>query len=326
MTASRIAVGLAALLVLTFASTSQPAAQEVYPARPIKIMVGYAPGGAADILARTLAQSLESRLGQPVIVENRPGADGSLADRMAARSAPDGYTLLLQGTAIAINVTLLSNIGFDPVKELAPITLIGDTAYLVASNSSVPAKTLGEFIQYAKVRKGELNYATPSSPALLAATLLNSMAGIEMTRVPFRGAGAAIPALLSGDVQFMISSITSLLPLVSSDRIRSLAVTGKKRALLAPDIPTVTESAVPGYSATTWYGLFAPAGAPRAIVERLNAMTHQALAQATVKSKLLEQGFETTPSTPEEFSAFLKTEIAKWGNEVRSSGLQASSN
>jgi tripartite-type tricarboxylate transporter receptor subunit TctC len=323
---SRKVIGLAALAVITCGAAPLSSAQEAYPTRPIRFVIGYAAGGATDILARTLAQRLEARLGQPIIVENRPGAEGSLADRAVAKSTPDGYTLTLQGNAVAINVTLLPNIGFDPVTELAPITLIGESPYLLASHASVPAKTLGEFVQYAKARKGQFNYGTPSSPALLAATLLNSMAGIEMTRVPFRGSAPAIPALLSGDVQFMISSITSLLPLVSSDRIRVLAVTGTKRAVLAPDIPTVTESAVPGYSATTWYGLFAPGGTPRAIVDRLNAEMHQVLAEPAVKSKLLEQGFETTPTTPDEFSALLKTEIVKWADVVKASGLQASSN
>ena len=321
-----MAIALATLVAVTFTTVPQSYTQEAYPTRPVRIVIGYAPGGAADILARTLAQSLEARLGQPFIVDNRPGAEGSLADRTVVRSAPDGYTLGLQGTALAINVALLPGIGFDPAKEVAPITLIGDTAYLVAIHPSVPAKTLSEFIEVAKTRKGQFNYATPSSPALLAATLFNSMAGIEMTRVPFRGAGAAIPVLLSGDVQFMISSITSLLPLVPSDRIRALAVSGTKRTVLAPDIPTVTESAVPGYSATTWYGLFAPAGTPRVIIDRLNLAVRQSLAEPAVKSKLLEQGFETTPSTPEEFSAFLKTEIVKWGKAVKSSGLLTSSN
>src|SRR5262249_37022891 len=170
---SRTVLALAALAVITFAAAPPAGAQEPYPTRPIRFVIGYAAGGATDILARTLAQGLEARLAQPVIVENRPRADGSVGARAVARSAPDGYTLTLQGPAVAINVTLLPNIGFDPVTELAPITLIGDSPYLLASHASVPAKTLTEFVQYAKARKGELSYGTPSSPALLAATLLN---------------------------------------------------------------------------------------------------------------------------------------------------------
>ena len=296
-------------------------AQDRYPSKPIRILVGYAPGGPVDLIARSLAQGMSASLGQPVVVENRSGANGSIADGLVARSAPDGYTLLVQGTAISMNPTLIPNMSFDALKELTPISLFGDTQYLIVVHPSVPAKTLREFVDLAKKKKGELMYGAPSSPSIVATTMMNKMAGIDVVRVPYRGAGLAIPGLLAGDVHIMISSIGPLLPYVEAGKVRALAVSGKKRTSLAPDIPTADEGGLPGFSATTWYGVLAPAGTPRAIVDRLNAEVHKVIADPEVKKRFFTQGFDLTPSTPEEFGELLRIEEARWGQAVKDAGL-----
>ncbi|MCC6887336.1 MAG: tripartite tricarboxylate transporter substrate binding protein [Hyphomicrobiales bacterium] len=296
-------------------------AQDRYPSKPIRMLVGYAPGGPADLIARSLSQGISASLGQSVVVENRSGANGSIADGLVARSAPDGYTLLVQGTAISMNPTLIPNISFDALKELAPISLFGDTQYLIVVHPSVPAKTLREFIDFAKQRKGELMYGAPSSPSIVATTMMNKMAGIDVVRVPYRGAGLAIPGLLAGDVHMMISSIGPLLPYVKAGKVRAMAVSGEKRTSLAPDIPTANEAGLPGFLATTWYGVFAPAGTSRAIIDRLNTEVRKVVADSEVKKRFFAQGFDLAPSTPEEFGKLLRTEEARWGQAVKDAGL-----
>ncbi|MFN0300245.1 MAG: Bug family tripartite tricarboxylate transporter substrate binding protein [Burkholderiales bacterium] len=300
-----------------------PACAQSYPTKPVRILVGFPPGGPVDSVARVVAQSLPSYLGQPVVVENRPGADASIAMEALAKSPPDGHTLYLLQPGVAINPALYKNVPFDPVKDFAPITLIGESANLVVVHPGLPSKTLQEFIALAKDRPGQLNYGATSSPTHLAHELLNTMAGVAITRVPFKGAAPAFAAVMSGDVQIVISSIGTLLPLARAGKVRGLAVTSAKRSTLAPDIPTVSEAGVPGYVATTWYGLAAPGQTPRGIIDRVNTDVRKVLALQEVKAQLLNLGIdEPSPSTPEQLSELVRTELAKWAKVVKDSGAK----
>ncbi|TAK82348.1 MAG: tripartite tricarboxylate transporter substrate binding protein [Betaproteobacteria bacterium] len=308
----------------TFLAALPCLAQAQYPSRPIRMVIGYSAGGPADALARTIAPRLATHLGQPVIVENRPGADANIAMETVVRAAPDGHTVLLESSAISMNPTLYRKLPFDPVKDLAPITLIGGSPLLFVVHPSVPAQTLGELMALAKSKKGQLFYGSTSTPIHLATAMFNSQAGIELVRVPYKGAGAAIPALLAGDVQVMLSSIGPLWPHVKAGKVRALAVSSAKRTALAPDMPTVDEAGVPGYSAMTWYGLFVPVKTPRSIVDRLNSDTRKVLAQPEVTAALSLQSLEPTPTTPEELGEFVRTETEKWGKVIKESGMQVS--
>lgn len=316
-TASRFLIlAVAALVAIT-----PCIAQAQYPMKPIRLMIGYTAGGPADVISRSLAQSLSSRLGQPVIVENRPGADANIAMGIVARAAPDGYTLLLETSAISMNLSLYRTLPFNPVKDLAPVTLIGAAPFVIVVHSSVPATTLCEFVALAKTRKGELFYGSTASPLQLASAMFTSMAGVEMVRVPYKGAGAGVPALLAGDVQLLISSAGLLMPHIKSGGIRALAVTGMQRSPLLPDVPTANEACIPGYSASTWYGIFVPAATPRSIVDRLNSEVHKALDEPEMKARLSALGLQPTPTTPEGLGDFVRAESVKWGKVVEESNV-----
>ncbi len=299
------------------------ACAQSYPTKPVRILVGFPPGGPVDSVARVVAQRLPAYLGQPVVVENRPGADASIAMEALAKSPPDGHTLYLLQPGVAINPALYKNVPFDPIKDFAPISLIGESPNLLVVHPGLSSKTLREFVALAKERPGQLNYGATSSPTHLAHELFNTMAGVAITRVPFKGAAPAFAAVMSGDVQVVISSIGTLLPLARSGKVRGLAVTGAKRSTLAPDIPTVSEAGVPGYVATTWYGLAAPGQTPRGIIDRVNADMRKVLAEPEVKSQLSHLGIdEPSPSTPEQLSELVRTELAKWAKVVKDSGAK----
>jgi tripartite-type tricarboxylate transporter receptor subunit TctC len=308
---------LGATAWLPFAAQAQ-----AYPSKPVRMVVGFAAGGPADVIARALGQRLATYLGKPVVIENRPGADANIAMEAVAHAAPDGYTLLLAQNGLSINPSLYGKVPFDPLKDFAPISLVGEASNFVVVHPSVPAHTLQEFIEYAKANPGKLNYASTSSPTHLATEMLNQMAGVNIVRIPYKGAAPAIPELLAGRVDMMVSSIGTLLPFVKANKVRALAVTSANRSSLTPDVPTVNEAGIPGYSATTWYGLVAPASTPRAIVERLNGDLRKILIEPEIKSLLLEQSIDASPSTPEEFGAFIHSDIAKWQKVVKTSGAK----
>jgi len=295
---------------------------QAYPSKPVRMVVGFAAGGPADIIARALGQRLAVHLGQAVVVENRPGADANIAMEVVARAAPDGYTLLAGQSGLSINPSLYSKVAFDTLKDFAPITLVGEATNFVVVHPSVPVNNLKEFIDYAKANPGKLNYASTSSPTHLATEMLNQMAGVNIVRIPYKGAAPAIPALLAGEVQFMVSSLGTLLPQVRANKVRALAVTGARRSSLAPDVPTVDEAGIPGYSATTWYGIAAPAGTPRPIIDRLNAEFRKILGEPEIKAQLLAQSIEASPTTPEEFGEFIRADMAKWQKVVKASGAR----
>jgi tripartite-type tricarboxylate transporter receptor subunit TctC len=285
------------------------------------VVVGFPAGGPVDLVARIVSPRLSTALGQPVLVENRPGADASIAMELVARSAPDGYTLLLVQPGIAINPPLYKTVPFDPLKDFAPIGLIGESPNIVAVYNGLPAATMPELLALARAKKGSLFYGATSSPTHLATELLNTLAGIQTVRVPFKGAPPALTALMAGEVQVVISSIGTLLPLARAGKVRALAVTGLKRSAAAPELPTVAESGVPGFTATTWYGLSTTSGTPRPIIDRLNSELRKLLAEPEVRSQLAGQGIdEPSPGTPEQLGELIRAELVKWEKVVRASG------
>ena len=268
-----------------------------------------------------MAPRLAVPLGQPVIVENRPGADANIAMEVVARASPDGHTLLLIQPGVAINPPLYGKVPFDPIKDFAPISLIGESPNIVAVHNGLPANTMQELLALARAKKGGLFYGATSSPTHLATELLNTLAGIQTVRVPFKGAPPALTALMSGEVQIVISSIGTLLPIARAGKVRALAVTSAKRSAAAPDLPTVQEAGVPGFVATTWYGLAATGGTPRLVIDRLNAELRKVLADPEVRTQLAGQGIdEPAPGTPEQLGALIRSELVKWEKVVRASG------
>jgi tripartite-type tricarboxylate transporter receptor subunit TctC len=298
------------------------AAAQTYPTKPVRMVVGFAAGGPTDALARLYAQHLGTALGQQVVIENRGGADGVIAAEAVARSAADGYTLFFPSSGHAINASLYKSVPYRTVEDFEPIALVGESPNLIAVTPSLPVRDLREFIALAKSKPGALNYGATSSPTHLATELFTSMAGIQVTRIPFKGAAPAMTALMAGDVQLVLSGIGTMLPQVRGGRLKGLAVTSASRSPLAPEIPTVRESGLPNYVATTWYGLMAPAGTPRPIVERLNKETRALLNDPGMKAQIAAQGVVTTGMTPEEFGSFLRAEVAKWAKVVQDTGAK----
>jgi tripartite-type tricarboxylate transporter receptor subunit TctC len=303
---------------------SVPALAQRYPDKPIRLILGFPAGGATDVIGRAIAQRLSAQFGQQIVVDNRAGADSLIASQLVARAEPNGYTLYLASTAHAINPSLYKGAQYDAVKDFTAISLIGEVPNLVVVNVALPAKTLAELIAYAKTKKGQLNYATTASVTYLATELLTRAAGIEVQRVAYKGAAPAMTALLGGEVQMMVSGIGPLLPHVKSGKLRALAITSEKRSAAAPDIPTVIEAGVPGYASSVWYGLMAPAGMRRELVDLLYAESKKALADTELQNALAIHGIEIRGTSPKEFDAFLRAEVRKWDKVVKDTGAQAS--
>jgi len=320
----RAAASLSAALALS--APHAAAAAEPYPARPVRFVVAFPPGGGTDIIARSIAQKLGERLGQQVLIDNRPGAGGNIGTDLVAKSSPDGYTLLMGSAGpLAINASLFARMPFDPIKDLAPVTLAASTPNVLVVHPSLPAATVRELIALAKARPGEINFASSGhgTPAHLAGELFNSMAGVKLIHVPYKGAAPALADLLGGQVQLMFSTMPPALPHVRDGKLRALAVTSLKRSPAAPDLPTVDEIALPGFEANTWHGVVVPAGTPAAIVARLNREIVAILHLPDVVERLSGQGAEALGSTPEEFAAYIKSESVKWAKVVRDSGAKA---
>ena len=308
-------------MALCAAGLSSVALAQAWPAKPLRVVVGFPPGGPVDLVARIVSPRLSTQLGQPVLVENRPGADANIAMEIVARAAPDGHTLLLIQPGVAINPPLYRTVPFDPLKDFAPISLIGESPNIVAVTNSLPAGNMQELVALARAKKGALFYGATSSPTHLATELLNTMAGVYTVRVPFKGAPPALTALMSGEVQIVMSSIGTLLPLARAGKVRALAVTSARRSTAAPDLPTVDESGVPGFVATTWYGLAATGGTPRPVIDRLNSELRKLLGEPEVRAQLAGQGIdEPTPGTPEQLAELIRSELIKWEKVVRASG------
>jgi tripartite-type tricarboxylate transporter receptor subunit TctC len=308
------------LTLLGHAYAQSPA----YPAKPIRIVIPYPPGGGTDIVIRAVSGRLSERLGQPVVVDNRGGATGTIGSESVAHAAPDGYTLLAHTNAgITILPHLNKKLPYDPIRDFAPVTMAASSPYLMIVNPKVPATTVAQFIALAKAKPGEMNYASSGNGASthLAGLLFCQMAGVNMVHIPYKGSGPATTELLAGQVQMRFSSIPPVLQHVRSGRLRALAVTSTKRFALVPDVPTVAET-VPGFEVLSWYGVFAPAGTPASIVKRLNADFAAALNSPDVKALLATDGSEVVASSPEYFGKAIKAEYARWAPVVKESGAK----
>ena len=314
-----------AIFAATIGAPAAAAAQD-YPSRPITLIVPYAAGGGNDVMARAAADKMSRTLGQQIVIENRGGAGGSIATRQIAKSAPDGYTLGLGGTGtLAINPTLYANSGYDPRKDFAPVGLIATSALVVCVHPSLPVRSIPDLIALAKKEPGKLNFASAGagSGIHLGTEYFASMAGIKLTHVPYKGSAPALTDLVGGHVAIYFSSLPPAVGLVKEGKVRALAVTGTKRSPIFPDLPTVAEAALPGYEAVLHYGVVAPAGTPRAIIDKLSAALRAAVMSDDLKTRLADDGAEPLPSTPEEYAADIDREETKWSAIIKASGAKA---
>ena len=300
-------------------SLAAPAAAQTWPARPVHIIVPFPPGGGVDTVTRLLAQKLTEQLSGSFVVENRPGAAGMIGVELAARAAPDGYTLLTSAPEFAINPGLRPKLPYDPFKDFAYISQLTAGQFMLASHLSVPVKTIRQLIALAKTKPGQLNYGSSGTGGInhLAGELLQLMAGIRWIHVPFKGAAPATIALIGGQIDFVFASTTGLVGVAKAGKVRPIAVTGPKRFTELPEVPTIAESGVPGSHGTGWYGFYAPAGTPPDIVRRLHDEARRGLNSPDIKDKLVKTGNDPVNTSPEEFAAFMRTEIAKWAKVVK---------
>jgi tripartite-type tricarboxylate transporter receptor subunit TctC len=316
-------------LLATFASLLACAAgfatAQAYPSKPIRMVLPYPPGGGSDTIGRPLAQKLSESLGQQVVVENRGGANGNIGMEHAARAAPDGYTIVFALTAqLAVNPGLYGKVPYDPVKDFAPITLLGTGTYILVVHPSLPVKSLKQLIALAKAQPGKIAYSSSGngSGGHLAAELMNSMAGIRMLHVPYKGGGPALMDLIAGQVQVLFSTQLASWPHIQSGRIRALAVSTAKRPASIPDLPTIAEAGLPGYDSGVWYGVLAPAGTPRDIIARLNGDIVRALSQPDYRGLLVNNGIDPIGSPPEQLGQYIKSELVKWAKVVKEAGVR----
>ena len=320
---SKYAVLFASVVALALPAAQAPA-QKSYPNKAIRMIVPFAPGGSNDIMGRLVAAKLTESMGQQVVVDNRPGASGIVGTDLAAKAAADGYTVLVMSLTFTVNPSIRSKLPYDTEKDLVPVTLIASAPLILVVHPSLPVKSVKEFIAYAKANPGRLNFGSggPGSTPHLAGEMLKTMAGLEMTHVPYKGGGPALADLVGGQIQLMLENIPSTLPFVKSGKLRVLAVTSKKRSPTVPDVPTLDEAALKGYELTGWNGLFVPRGTPRAIVNQLHAETVKALAAPDVKERLAAMSAELGGESPEKFAVFVKAEIRKWAKIAKEAGLK----
>jgi tripartite-type tricarboxylate transporter receptor subunit TctC len=316
---------IALVLGLALLTIAGAASAQTYPERPITLIVPYPAGGGNDVLGRLVAERMGKTLGGTIVVENRGGAGGTIGTRQVAKSAPDGYTMLIATSSLAINPSLYPNVGYDPIKDFAPIGLLASGANVVLVHPSVPAKSIPELIALAKKDPGKLNFASTGSGSSvhLAAELFAAMAGVKINHVPYRGSGPALNDLLGGHVTMMFATLPSAIGIVKGGKVRALAVSSAKRSAVFPELPTIAEAGLTGYAAELHYGLVAPAGTPRPIVEKLNAALRAALDDPALRARLAREGAVPLPSTPEQYAADIAAEEKKWGKIVRDAGVKA---
>jgi len=301
------------------------AAAQNYPSKPIRFVVPFAAGGGTDFVARIVGQRLNEALGQPLVIDNRGGAGGAIGTELAAKAAPDGYTLLLGSAGpLAIQPGLSARLPYDPLRDFAPVTLVCSMPYLLLVHPSLPAKNVQELIALARAKPGQLNFGAPGSGTTthLATELFKMLAKIDVVHVPYKGVAPALADLLAGQVQFMSGDLSTVLPQVKAGRLRALAVTGAQRSTIVPDLPTIAESGVPGYAASGWFGVLAPAATPRSIVTRLNAVIVKGITNADARERLAALGGEVVANTPAEFAAYLRDDLAKWSKLIKAIGLK----
>jgi tripartite-type tricarboxylate transporter receptor subunit TctC len=319
-----IAFARTASVIALLLAAAAPAGAQTYPTRPVKIVVPFAAGGPADLFARQLGQYLSESLKQSFVVEDRPGAGSILGTEAVARSAPDGYTLLLMSNTHTTNESLIANKPFALMRDFTAVTPINYSDLLMVVHPSVPAKDLKEFIALAKARPGELNYASsgPGTPYHMAGELFKAMSGTNIVHVPYKGSGDARNAVLGGHVQMMFDAITTMAENARAAQVRALGTTGAKRSTVLPEVPTIAEAGVPGYEATIWIGLMAPAGTPKPIVDRLNAEIGKIIGRDDVQKMWAAQGAVPMRMSPSEFETYLRDDIAKWAHVVEVSGAK----
>jgi tripartite-type tricarboxylate transporter receptor subunit TctC len=318
MTAPRLAFALAAALAAT-PNLAAPCLAQDYPTKPIRIIVPFGAGGPADVTARLVGNVLQEKFGQPVVVENRTGAGGVIGTVEAAKSPPDGYTLLMMSNTQTANESLMPQRKYELMRDLVPIAPVNYSDLVIVVHPNVPAKTLAEFIALAKSQPGKLNYASSGqgTPYHMAGELFKSMAGIDVVHVPYRNSGEARSGVIGGQVQMMIDAVTTMAPNVAAGQVRALATTGKTRSAVLPDVPTASEAGVPGYEATIWLGLMAPTGTPKPIIEKLNAAVNDVTKRPDIIKLWSDQGAAPMSMTPEQFDKYLRGDIMKWAEVVK---------
>jgi tripartite-type tricarboxylate transporter receptor subunit TctC len=322
LTSRRHWIGMACGALCTVASP--PAFAQDYPNKPVKLVVPYPPGGPTDIVARAVAQKLQERLGQPFVVDNKPGAGANLGAETVARSAPDGYTLVVATTAHAINPALFAKLNYSLLKDFAPISQLTSGPLVIVANPAFPANNVAELIALAKSRSGGLNYGSSGNgqSTHLSAELFSAMAGVKMTHVPYKGSAPALTDVMAGQVDLMFDTMLSSMPHVKGGKLKALAVTSAQRSAVAPDLPTVAESGLSGYEAIAWNGLLAPAGTPKEVVARLSAELKAVLESPDIRQRFDAQGFAAAWSAPAAYGAFLQAEVDKWAKVVKASGAK----
>jgi len=318
-------MGVLALLAISPALSQPRSDSPAFPSRPVRLVTPSAPGSTADLLGRMAAQKLSEAWGQPVVVDARPGAAGIVASSIVARAAPDGYTLIMVAGNHAINPSLYSKLPYDTARDFEALTEIGAAPLLVASHPAVPVSSMKELIAYARAHPRRLNYASAGkgTPGHLTMALLSSMAKLELVHVAYSGGAPVLNAVVSGETQMLASGVLILLPLVKNGKLRALAVTTSSRSRAAPEVPTVAESGVPGFAVSGWWGMLAPRATPRPILDRIQKDIAAVLATPDVQARLANDGIEPVASTPEQFSAFVRDEMAKWSAVVRDAGIRA---
>lgn len=317
-TTLRSLLSAVALTAICGAATAQ-----TYPAKAVRIVVGYPPGGPTDLLARIVAQKLTESWGQQVLVDNRPGASGMIGAELTVRAAPDGYTLLMVPVTYAVTPSLFPKMTYDAAKDLAPVAQVAAAPFMLVVHPTLPVKTVKDLVALARSRPGQINYASASTGGMphLAGELFNTMTGVKMVHIPYKGAAPATTDLLSGQVSLMFNNMLSAMPHVKSSRLRAVAVTSSKRSAAVPQLPTIAET-VPGYEASGWYGAFAPAATPRELVAKINSDMNRVMRLPDVAQRLSGDGVEPVGTTPEQFGSYLRQEIAKWGKIVKASGAK----
>ncbi len=314
------------LLALAAAAPQSRAYADAYPVKPVRVLAPFPAGAGVDIVARMLGQPLTELWGQAVVVDNRPGAGGTIACELVAKAVPDGHTLLLGNiSTFAMAPGMYRKVNYDPVKSFAPITLVNTSTNILVVHPSVAAATTQAFIALAKARPGTINYASAGSGTSphLAAELFKSMAGVDIVHVPYKGSPQALTDLLGGQTQAMFASLVSAIPHVRQNRLRALGVTATQRAAALPEVPTISESGVRGYDVAVWMGIVAPAGTPPAIIAQLNRQVGAILKTPEIREKLAAQGLEATSNSPAEFGAYIASEVPKWGKVIRQAGIVA---
>jgi tripartite-type tricarboxylate transporter receptor subunit TctC len=312
------------LLVLIVSLLPQASMAQTYPTHPIRLIVPFPPGGSNDIVGRMVATQLGERLGQPVVVDNRGGAGGTIGTDIAAKAAPDGYTLLLVSVAHAFNPAMYKKLPYDPEKSFAPIGMVGAGPVALLVNPAVPVHSVKELIELAKAKPGQLNYATAGIGSFqhLASELFKLQTGVDMVHVPYKGGGPAMMDTIAGQAQINMASLIQVIPHAKSGKLRLLATSGTKRSALFPDVPTVAET-VPGYDATNWWGLIAPAGTPQAVIAKLSSELEALLRSDETKKRVESEGADVIRMTPAEFGRFISEEMQKWAKVVKQAGIQA---